>query len=138
MRDSELLMESVAWATENEDVITLRFYEILFDRYPSVRPLFSRESATQAKMLQDAIVAAIEHMEDAEWLSDTLGAIGATHVDYGVRDEMYPWVGECLVAALAEQCGDRWTPQHQDAWVRTYGALQEMALAGAARRRAEG
>ena len=66
MRDSELLMESVAWATENEDVITLRFYEILFDRYPSVRPLFSRESATQAKMLQDAIVAAIEHM-DSFW-----------------------------------------------------------------------
>jgi hemoglobin-like flavoprotein len=137
MKDSELLMESVAWATENEDVITLRFYEILFERYPAVRPLFSRERATQAKMLQDAIVAAIEHMEDAEWLSDTLGAIGATHVDYGVQDEMYPWVGECLVAALAEQCGDRWTPQHQDAWVRTYGALQEMALAGAARRRAE-
>jgi len=134
--DRELLLESVEWASENEDVITLRFYEILFERYPSVRPLFSRERTAQAKMLQDAVMAAIDHMDDAEWLTETLGALGAQHVDYGVEDEMYPWVGECLVAALAEQCGDRWTDAHQDAWVRTYGALQSLALAGAARRRA--
>lgn len=136
MGDRELLLESVEWASENEDVITLRFYEILFERYPSVRPLFSRERTAQAKMLQDAVMAAIDHMDDAEWLTETLGALGAQHVDYGVEDEMYPWVGECLVAALAEQCGDRWTDAHQDAWVRTYGALQSLALAGAARRRA--
>lgn len=137
MDDRALLLESVGWATEDEDVVTLRFYEILFTRYPQVQHLFSRDRNIQARMLQDAVMAAIDHMEDGPWLANTLGAIGAKHVDYGVEDAMYPWVGECLVAAIAEPCGDRWTPAHEQAWVRTYGALQELALAGAARRRAE-
>ncbi len=28
--------------------------------------------------------------------------MGAKHLDYGVTNEMYDWVGECLVATLAE------------------------------------
>ena len=138
MDDRALLLESVAWATEKEDIITLRFYELLFERDPAVRPLFSRDRSAQAAMLQDAIMAAIDHLDDATWLTETMGALGATHIDYGVRDEMYPWVGECLVDAIAEPCGSRWTQAHKEAWIRTYGALQDMALAGAAKRRAEG
>lgn len=139
MTDKELLLESVGWAAEREALITRRFYEILFARHPEVQPLFSRNAReAQAKMLQDAVVMAIDHMEDAAWLTDTIGAVGAKHVDYGVTDEMYPWVGEALVATMAEHCGARWTPAHEAAWVRTWGALQSLALAGAARRRAAG
>jgi hemoglobin-like flavoprotein len=135
--DKELLLESLGWASELEEVVTLRFYEILFERYPQVRPLFSRDRSLQARMLQDAVVAAVAHLDDAAWLSQTLGAIGAKHVDYGVTDEMYPLVGECLIAALAEPCGPRWTPAHEGAWARTCGARMGLALQGAARRRAE-
>lgn len=87
-------------------------------------------------MLQEAVLAAVDHLEDAAWLTDTIGAIGAKHVANGVTAEMYPWVGESLVASLAEQCGDRWTPAHEAAWLRTWGALQSLALAGAARHQA--
>ncbi|MDP2308464.1 MAG: globin domain-containing protein [Pseudomonadota bacterium] len=137
MSDKELLYQSIAWAAEREPVITRRFYEILFERYPVVKPLFGRNSGdAQARMLQDAIVAALDHIEDGQWLSDTLGAIGVKHLTYGVTDEMYPWVGECLIATLAEHCGDRWTPEHQAAWGNVYGALTDLALAGANRARA--
>jgi hemoglobin-like flavoprotein len=133
------LLESVGWAAEREAVVTLRFYEILFARYPQVQPLFSRNARqAQAQMLQDAVVAAIDHLEDGEWLVNTIGAVGAKHVEYGVTDEMYPMVGEALVATMSEHCGARWTPAHEGAWGRTWGALQSLALAGAARRRAEG
>lgn len=139
MSDKALLLESIGWAAEQQPVITLRFYDILFERYPQVRPLFSRNARqAQAEMLQGAVLAALDHFEDPAWLTETLGAVGAKHVGYGVTDEMYPWVGECLVAALAEQCGDRWTQAHQDAWIRTWGALAGLALAGAARARAQG
>ncbi|MFO0625548.1 MAG: globin domain-containing protein [Polyangiales bacterium] len=137
MTDKALMMESIGWAAEREPVITRRFYEILFARYPQVQPLFSRNAReTQARMLQDAVVAALDHLEDAAWLTETIGAVGAKHVSYGVTDEMYPWVGECLVATLAEHCGTRWTTAHEGAWIRTWGALQSLALAGAARARA--
>ena len=135
--DKELLLESLGRASEVEEVVTLRSCEILFERYPQVRPLFSRERSLQARMLQDAVVAAVAHLDDEGWLEQTLGAIGAKHVDSGVTDEMYPLVGECLIAALAEPCGPRWTAAHEGAWARTCGALMGLALKGAARRRAE-
>ena len=66
-------------------------------------PLFSRNAPEkQQEMLQGAILAVLDHLDDSAWLADTMGAIGVKHLDYGVTDDMYPWVGECLIAALAE------------------------------------
>ncbi|MEZ4445275.1 MAG: hypothetical protein R3B72_39750 [Polyangiaceae bacterium] len=36
-------------------------------------------------------------------------------VDDGVEDHMYDWVGESLLAALAEVAGDDWNDQVRDA-----------------------
>lgn len=133
-----LLRESVAIAAAREPVITDRFYKILFTRYPGVQPMFSRNSPEkQQQMLQGALLAVLDHLEDGPWLADTLGALGAMHVSYGVTDDQYPAVGECLIAALSELCGDQWTPAHEQAWVAAYGSLTSLALAGAARARAE-
>jgi hemoglobin-like flavoprotein len=133
-----LLRESIQIAAAKEPIITKRFYEILFERYPEVRGLFGRNAADlQQKMLQETILAALDHLEDAEWLTTQVGALGAKHVSYGVTDDMYPKVGECLVAALADLCGDAWTSEHEASWVAVYGALQGLALAGADQARAE-
>jgi len=71
-------------ATANPQFIA-RFYEILFDRYPQTRGMFSPGGAArQAEMLTGALVAVLDHIEDAPWLTDTLGALGAKHVGYGV------------------------------------------------------
>ena len=131
-----LLRESVALAAAREPVITRRFYEIFHGRYPQVVPLFSKNAPEkQQEMLQGALLAVLDHLDDAAWLTDTMGALGAKHLGYGVTAEMYPWVGECLIAALADLCGDRWTPQHEAAWVGAYGVLMDLALAGAERAR---
>lgn len=133
-----LLRESVAIAAANEPVITKRFYAIFHTRYPQVVPLFSKNAPEkQQEMLQGAILAVLDHLDNPQWLADTLGAIGAKHLEYGVTDDMYPWVGECLIAALAELCGDQWTKDHEAAWVGAYGLLTELALAGANRARAQ-
>lgn len=129
----ELLRESIGIAASREPVITKRFYAILFERYPQVRPMFSRnEPETQQRMLQETILAALDHLDDPAWLETNVKALGARHVDYGVTDEMYGWVGECLIAALADLCGDQWTAEHEASWAAVYGVLTELALAGAA------
>ena len=110
--DVSILRESFATVVERSPQVIARFYEIFFERYPEVRPMFGRAPAgiaRQEKMLTDALVAVLDHLEDAPWLQETLFALGAKHVGYGVRDEMYGWVGQCLLAALAEAAGDAWT-----------------------------
>ena len=126
-----LLRSSFDLVVSRQPQITPRFYEILFSRYPQVRPLFGRNSqAQQQEMLQSALMAVIEHLEDASWLSQTLGAMGAKHVDYGVTDEMYAWVGDALLSTLAEVAGKEWTPELAAAWTEAYGAITSLMLAG--------
>jgi hemoglobin-like flavoprotein len=109
-----------------------RFYEILFERYPQTRPLFPANGmARQAEMLTGALVAVLDHLEDAPWLTETLGALGAKHVGYGVKREMYDWVGASLLATLAEVAGPAWTPELNAAWAEAYGAIVSLMLARA-------
>lgn len=131
--NAPVLRSSLELVASREPQITKRFYEILFTRYPQAKPLFSRNAPErQQKMLQDAIIAVVDHVEDSVWLKDTLTAMGAKHVEYGVTAEMYPWVGECLLATLAEIAADQWTPPVQAAWTEAFGAISGLMLAGAA------
>ena len=129
--DVALLRSSFDLVVERQPQVTPRFYEILFSRYPQAKPLFGRNGTNQAEMLQQALVAVVEHLEDASWLTQTLEAMGAKHLDYGVRDDMYPWVGECLLATLAEIAGDDWSPALASAWGDAYGAIAGLMLQGA-------
>lgn len=127
--DADLLHSSLELATGEERVITERFYEILFDRYPQAQALFGRDRREQAAMLQESIVAVLDHLDDAGWLHDRLHSLGRRHVDYGVTAEMYGWVAESLVATLAEAVGDAWTPAMEDAWYQALTVVSDMMLA---------
>jgi hemoglobin-like flavoprotein len=129
--DTSLLRSSFDLVVERQPELTTRFYEILFDRYPQVRPLFGATGSGQAEMLQQALASVIDHLEDATWLRQTLGAMGRKHVDYGVKDEMYGWVGASLLAALADAAGDAWTPALASEWEKAYNAISALMLAGA-------
>ncbi len=131
--DVTALRESFALVASKELALATRFYEILFERYPAVKGMFgkARPQAAQAEMLTAALAAVVEHLEDGPWLQTTLSGLGNKHLDYGVTDEMYDWVGECLIAALADVAGDAFTPRVKDAWIGAYGAVASMMKAGA-------
>ena len=128
-----LLRSSFEVVIERQPELTHRFYEILFERYPRAKALFVRNApAAQEKMLADALVAVLDHLEDAPWLTSTLSGLGAKHKGYGVTDEMYGWVGASLLATLAEVAGKDWTPPLEAAWTEAYGAIAGLMQAGSA------
>lgn len=127
----ELLRRSFAWICDEEPALTARFYAILFTRYPQVMPLFGRNSSRkQQEMLGKALASVLEHLEHPDWLATALGSLGAKHATYGVTREMYSWVGECLLATLAEIAGDTWTPALEAAWTEAYTAVAGLMIAG--------
>jgi hemoglobin-like flavoprotein len=126
-----LLRSSFDLVIERQPQLTPRFYEILFERYPQVRPLFGNASKNQPQMLQSALVAVMDKLEDASWLEQTLGAMGLKHIDYGVTDEMYGWVGASLLATIAEVAGSDWSAELEAAWAEAYGAIAGLMLKGA-------
>jgi hemoglobin-like flavoprotein len=123
----ELLRSSFALVVEREPEVTHRFYDVLFRNHPEVKPLFSsRDRRDQERMLRDMLVAIIDHLEDGSWLGSQLGALGAKHTGYGVRPEMYAWVGASLLETLASVAGDAWTPELAAAWTEAYGAIASL------------
>jgi hemoglobin-like flavoprotein len=128
-----LLRSSFQLVLDTNPNVTARFYEILFERYPAARGLFRPGSQKrQEEMLAGALVAVVEHLEDAPWLTGTLGALGAKHVGYGVTAEMYDWVGDALLTTLGEVAGDAWTPELHSAWAEAYGVIVSLMRAGEA------
>ena len=129
----ELLRSSFALVVEREPEVTSKFYDVLFAKYPAAKALFSGRSRTdQERMLRDMLVAIIDHLEDGPWLAAQLGALGQKHAGYGVRPEMYGWVGESLLATLAAVAGPAWTPELHQAWADAYGAVSGLMQAPSA------
>lgn len=132
--DAALLETSLALVDTPDDGLTARFYALLFERHPAVRPMFPEEmrqdTARQAKMLRSAIVSVVDHLDDPVWLTETLGELGARHAGWGVLAKMYDAVSECMVAAMAEIGGDAWTPQMTDAWLEALDAVTGLMMLG--------
>lgn len=126
-----ILRSSFDLVVERAPDLTRRFYEILFDRYPHVIPLFGRNSGrAQEEMLTSALASVMDHLDDAPWLAHTLGALGDKHLAYGVTPEMYAWVGDALLATLAEVAGPEWTAEAAVAWAEAYAVIARLMQAG--------
>ena len=128
--DKEVLTESLLLVDGQEHALIPRFYQILFERYPEVRPMFSDDIEPQVKMLHGSIVAVLDHLHDAAWLGGTLGALGRKHVDLGVTEPMYGAVAECMIAAMEELGGEAWTPAMTAEWSEALSAVSGLMLAG--------
>ncbi|MBV1859034.1 MAG: flavohemoprotein [Nannocystaceae bacterium] len=138
MSNAQLLQDNLELVVSRDPDLMLIFYGFLFDRYPEVKPLFGRNSREeQAKMLTEAVGMLVANMDDPEFVRTTMLSVGQKHVDYGVEDHMYAWVGECLVATLAQVSADAWTAELETAWTEVLTAISSIAIEGGAALRNE-
>ena len=128
--DAELLETSLALVDTPDDGLTTRFYALLFERYPAVRPMFSDDMGHQAKRLRSTIVSVADHLDDPTWLTETLGDLRSRRASWGAVAPRYNAVTECMVAAMAEIGGDAWTRQMNDTWVEALNAVSGLMLLG--------
>jgi hemoglobin-like flavoprotein len=128
--NKQLLEDSLMLVDLPDDGLTVRFYEILFDRNPAVQPMFQRDGKLQAAMLRQALIAVLDHLDSSEWLAENLGSLGRRHAEMGVTAPMYDAVGECMIAAMSEIAGEAWTPEMSAAWAEALGAVSSLMLAG--------
>ncbi|MCS6287532.1 MAG: methyl-accepting chemotaxis protein [Nitrospira sp.] len=132
--DVELLESSFKLVAPKGDALVTRFYERLFKKYPSVKPLFKKTSIKeQKKKLLASLVLVIQNLRRPDKLTPVLQDMGARHVGYGAKPAHYDAVGENLLAVLGEFAGSAWTPQVKQAWTEAYEAIKTIMLAGAER-----
>ena len=107
------------------------FYDQLFERRPSARCLFPEDLDPQRGLLLAEILRLARAASDLPSFLERARELGRRHQRYGVRSDDYPFVGEALIAALAEVIADQWDPEVEAAWRRTYCLISEAMLEGA-------
>ena len=134
-QQAKVLRDTLETALAADDTFPARFYERLFAAHPEVKAMFKSHSpGAQRKMFAQKLVAIVDHIEDPHWVQRELGALASTHVGYGVTPEMYPWVGDALIATMADACGADWSPEADAAWRAAYATLTRAILGAPAPR----
>ncbi len=96
----------------------LRFYERLFDKYPSVKPLFTTPPEEQHKKLMASVSAIVASVTQPDVMLPYLHAMGIRHLKYQTIADHYPAVNENLVAVLGEHLSQEgeWTEEMKQNW----------------------
>lgn len=127
-----LLRKSFAKLEQHQYVAGLIFYQRLFDLAPGLRELFKHDIESQAQKFTDMLGVLIALLDRGDELDTELRAMGARHVEYGVRAAHYGVVGRALLEMLAEVLDGAFTPEVREAWAALYEIVAERMQAGAA------
>ena len=76
------------------------FYTRLFEKYPSVRPLFKDDMNAQYKKLFQAVCLVVDGMDNLDTLVPVLHALGKAHAGFGTVRAHYGAVTECFLWML--------------------------------------
>ena len=115
-------------APRGEELVR-RFYDELFIRAPSVRPMFDNTTpAEQQQKLLAALKLVIENVRNPEALAPVLATMGVRHQGYGALPEHYPVVASTLVEVMKEMAGDLWTDNIGSAWKQALDVIAKVML----------
>lgn len=125
----ELVQSSFRKVVPIADAAADIFYDRLFETAPQVRPLFPDDMTEQKKKLMQMLAIAVNGLTKLDEILPAVKELGARHNGYDVTEEHYEFVGAALIYTLGQGLGDEFTPDVQDAWVETYGALSGVMIA---------
>lgn len=116
---------------EHGEAITTVFYKRLFIRHPEMKNIFNmthQKKGSQPKVLANAIFMYAQYIDQLEVLGAAVESIAQKHASLTITPEMYPIVGENLLAAIGEVLGEAATPEIVGAWEEAYQALANILI----------
>jgi hemoglobin-like flavoprotein len=129
--DKKLVQDSFAKVAPIAEQAAALFYQNLFAKDPSLKPLFKGDMAEQGKKLMKMIATAVNGLDQLDAIVPAVQDLGRRHVAYGVKPQHYDTVGAALIQTLAQGLGAAFTPEVKDAWTTVYGVLADTMKAAA-------
>ncbi len=119
----ELVQESFKQVVPISEKAAEIFYGKLFEKDPSLKPMFKGDMADQGKKLMSMIGTAVGGLNNLDALVPAVQNLGKGHAGYGVEDKHYDTVGAALLETLDAGLGEAFTPEVKDAWTEVYTVL---------------
>ena len=129
-----LLAESWDAVAGRREEIARTFYQVLFERHPALRSLFTRTDMRAQYEKFAGMVDEIVRLRTAprEFVKSAV-LLGQRHAAYGVTRDQYAPAGAVLLEVLAAALGPAFTPAVREAWSEGY-LLTSSIMARAAER----
>ena len=129
--DINIIRESFEKAKPIANDVVDKFYELLFEDFPAVVPLFETvDMAVQKKALLGSLVFTVDHLDNEEKLTDFLFNLGARHSEYGTEEAHYPAVAQTLLKTFAHFFGDDWTEELEEQWTLALNFIASVMIEG--------
>ena len=122
-RTKELVQNTFKDVAPIADKAAEIFYTKLFEKDPSLRPMFKGDMKEQGAKLMAMIGTAVNGLNNLEALVPAVENLGKDHVVYGVQNKDYDTVGEALLETLDAGLGEKFTPEVKQAWTEVYTVL---------------
>ncbi|HET7063409.1 MAG TPA: globin domain-containing protein [Rudaea sp.] len=116
----------------NADRFTADFYERLFERAPTLRPLFPEDLSSQRDKLKHMLVMLVASLDCPVALRPALAALGDRHRSYGVVKVDFIAVGQALIDTLDVHLGEQFGPTDRNAWTALYSRIVAIMSVGTA------
>lgn len=105
-----------------------RFYAILFEANPELRPLFQNDLTAQTKMLVSMLSSIVKGLNRMQETMGGLRELGKRHRDYKIARTDYDKVLRALLRTLEEFLAEDLTPEIRHAWITVYGMIAETMI----------
>jgi hemoglobin-like flavoprotein len=129
-----LLAESWSAVAGRREKVAQAFYEVLFERHPELRPLFTRtDMRSQYEKFAGMVDEIVRLRTDPKQFVKSAVMLGQRHAAYGVSRDHYGPAGAALLKVLADALGPAFTPAVHEAWSEGY-LLMSSIMARAAER----
>jgi len=104
--DVDGLMRALEAIAAHEAHLTERFYEIFFERRPDTRELFGVHAIAEREEMMHETLGSLQALGNREpWLEGNLVALGESHGEYGVTEDMYTSFVDALIECAREILG---------------------------------
>ncbi len=129
--EKDLVRESWSKVLPIQETAAELFYGRLFAVYPEVAPMFKGDMKEQGEKLMKLLDQAVGSLDNIETLIEPLKQSGRAHRAYGVQQEDYDKVADCLLWTLGQGLGEAFDEKTKGAWVVTYQTLSGVMIEGA-------
>ena len=127
----EIVKATVPVLAVHGEAITKTFYQLLFERNPSLKNVFNmthQVHGTQPRALANAVYAYAANIENPAVLAKAITQITQKHTSLSVTPEMYDIVGTNLLEAIKIVLGDAATADIINAWAEAYQELANLLI----------
>jgi hemoglobin-like flavoprotein len=122
----QLILIRSSWpdAAARADDLAIAFYARLFEIDNDAAQLFAGvDMGAQREKLVRSLTVVVHALDDPTRLLREIAPLGRRHAGYGVEARHFDSVGSALLAALADVCGNNFTPELREAWASTYALI---------------